>query len=150
MMQCGVRYARCAASAGLCLRARRARELYWYCGTSLPTLATQAEQTSAPSSRAARKCSYSDRRLQRSVCPDTRRECLSARRARHGHPKSRRDAHQRLRRCDVRSNRADDWLRADELPSHRPRSEEHTSELQSRENLVCRLLLEKKKISTDK
>src|SRR5690606_4766215 len=30
------------------------------------------------------------------------------------------------------------WLRRD-------RSEEHTSELQSRENLVCRLLLEKKK-----
>src|SRR5690606_40865377 len=28
------------------------------------------------------------------------------------------------------------------------RSEEHTSELQSRENLVCRLLLEKKKIKT--
>src|SRR5690606_1998157 len=28
------------------------------------------------------------------------------------------------------------------------RSEEHTSELQSRENLVCRLLLEKKKNST--
>src|SRR5690606_41749677 len=28
----------------------------------------------------------------------------------------------------------------------RPRSEEHTSELQSRENLVCRLLLEKKKL----
>src|SRR5690606_40378043 len=28
---------------------------------------------------------------------------------------------------------------------HQPRSEEHTSELQSRENLVCRLLLEKKK-----
>src|SRR5207302_5883611 len=27
-------------------------------------------------------------------------------------------------------------------PSARPRSEEHTSELQSRENLVCRLLLE--------
>src|SRR6266700_6115029 len=30
------------------------------------------------------------------------------------------------------------------VPS-RTRSEEHTSELQSRENLVCRLLLEKKK-----
>src|SRR5215475_16203759 len=31
-------------------------------------------------------------------------------------------------------------------PTARPaRSEEHTSELQSRENLVCRLLLEKKK-----
>src|SRR5690606_42048818 len=29
------------------------------------------------------------------------------------------------------------------------RSEEHTSELQSRENLVCRLLLEKKKKQTD-
>src|SRR6266700_4014136 len=31
--------------------------------------------------------------------------------------------------------------------SRRPKSEEHTSELQSRENLVCRLLLEKKKIT---
>src|SRR5690606_39384795 len=29
------------------------------------------------------------------------------------------------------------------FPSQRGRSEEHTSELQSRENLVCRLLLEK-------
>src|SRR5690606_39808991 len=29
------------------------------------------------------------------------------------------------------------------LTNNRPRSEEHTSELQSRENLVCRLLLEK-------
>src|SRR5688572_32218234 len=32
----------------------------------------------------------------------------------------------------------------------RKRSEEHTSELQSQSNLVCRLLLEKKKISTSK
>src|SRR5690625_6967296 len=31
---------------------------------------------------------------------------------------------------------------------HRARSEEHTSELQSRGHLVCRLLLEKKKIDT--
>src|SRR5690606_12242118 len=31
-------------------------------------------------------------------------------------------------------------------PSRGPRSEEHTSELQSREKLVCRLLLEKKKV----
>src|SRR5690625_6641319 len=30
-------------------------------------------------------------------------------------------------------------------PQNRPRSEEHTSELQSRGHLVCRLLLEKKK-----
>src|SRR5436309_8450655 len=33
----------------------------------------------------------------------------------------------------------------DGIERHRSRSEEHTSELQSRENLVCRLLLEKKK-----
>src|SRR5690606_40384126 len=31
------------------------------------------------------------------------------------------------------------------VPDSGARSEEHTSELQSRENLVCRLLLEKKK-----
>src|SRR5690349_23010711 len=31
------------------------------------------------------------------------------------------------------------------LADRRPRSEEHTSELQSRRDLVCRLLLEKKK-----
>src|SRR2546430_12359662 len=31
-------------------------------------------------------------------------------------------------------------------PDFGPRSEEHTSELQSQSNLVCRLLLEKKKI----
>src|SRR3712207_8103968 len=35
-----------------------------------------------------------------------------------------------------------------ERAEHRPRSEEHTSELQSRQYLVCRLLLEKKKIIT--
>src|SRR2546430_5588475 len=38
----------------------------------------------------------------------------------------------------------DDPVRADS-----GRSEEHTSELQSQSNLVCRLLLEKKKYSTD-
>src|SRR5690606_41596063 len=38
-------------------------------------------------------------------------------------------------RCRACSNRG----------NYRGRSEEHTSELQSRENLVCRLLLEKKK-----
>src|SRR2546422_2396187 len=38
--------------------------------------------------------------------------------------------------------------RAD-LPHHARRSEEHTSELQSRLHLVCRLLLEKKKDSTE-
>src|SRR2546430_11790450 len=37
------------------------------------------------------------------------------------------------------------WLRKEDAPSD-ARSEEHTSELQSQSNLVCRLLLEKKKI----
>src|SRR5256886_5557004 len=38
------------------------------------------------------------------------------------------------------------WLRERALPPRRGnRSEEHTSELQSQSNLVCRLLLEKKK-----
>src|SRR5207302_4607629 len=43
--------------------------------------------------------------------------------------------------------RCDRTWRARRLPADRQqrRSEEHTSELQSRENLVCRLLLEKKK-----
>src|SRR5690606_40786893 len=35
-------------------------------------------------------------------------------------------------------------VRARIVVAMQPRSEEHTSELQSRENLVCRLLLEKK------
>src|SRR5438093_4418002 len=39
----------------------------------------------------------------------------------------------------------DDFLPPDGTPN--PRSEEHTSELQSLTNLVCRLLLEKKKSS---
>src|SRR2546430_12497478 len=34
------------------------------------------------------------------------------------------------------------------VPRLDPRSEEHTSELQSQSNLVCRLLLEKKKMTT--
>src|SRR6266567_7449458 len=36
-------------------------------------------------------------------------------------------------------------IRPGSRPRPRPRSEEHTSELQSQSNLVCRLLLEKKK-----
>src|SRR2546427_9316820 len=47
--------------------------------------------------------------------------------------------------------RAGRWLRA-ELGlrrNERDRSEEHTSELQSQSNLVCRLLLEKKKKKTN-
>src|SRR3712207_8446618 len=37
-----------------------------------------------------------------------------------------------------------------DLPPPLPRSEEHTSELQSRQYLVCRLLLEKKKPAREK
>src|SRR5215475_15165486 len=44
----------------------------------------------------------------------------------------------------IRSSGAPD-VRAILRQGRPPRSEEHTSELQSRENLVCRLLLEKKK-----
>src|SRR2546426_5779478 len=40
-------------------------------------------------------------------------------------------------------------LRRIRHPNPDPRSEEHTSELQSPCNLVCRLLLEKKKCNTD-
>src|SRR5436309_10018184 len=42
---------------------------------------------------------------------------------------------------------AETWCKSRFPPpvSRHSRSEEHTSELQSRENLVCRLLLEKKK-----
>src|SRR5258708_18636664 len=37
------------------------------------------------------------------------------------------------------------WSSPTEFPLRTPRSEEHTSELQSPDHLVCRLLLEKKK-----
>src|SRR3712207_7264461 len=43
--------------------------------------------------------------------------------------------------------RADFWSLCDLNPARRRRSEEHTSELQSRQYLVCRLLLEKKNTS---
>src|SRR2546428_1954084 len=44
-----------------------------------------------------------------------------------------------------RCRRRDCRLSAPWAPGQRQRSEEHTSELQSRSDLVCRLLLEKKK-----
>src|SRR2546428_5923824 len=42
------------------------------------------------------------------------------------------------------------YYRLAKTPQVTNRSEEHTSELQSRSDLVCRLLLEKKKKQTDK
>src|SRR2546426_7763120 len=49
------------------------------------------------------------------------------------------------RRRDSRRGRSARAARADSRPHPHGRSEEHTSELQSPCNLVCRLLLEKKK-----
>src|SRR2546430_16566544 len=51
-------------------------------------------------------------------------------------------AHRRVQRDDLDQVRMKE---ADKLRSLAGRSEEHTSELQSQSNLVCRLLLEKKK-----
>src|SRR5690606_39390874 len=47
------------------------------------------------------------------------------------------------RRAGGRPRRAGQGPRRDPADARLARSEEHTSELQSRENLVCRLLLEK-------
>src|SRR2546430_11240325 len=58
-------------------------------------------------------------------------------RSRHAHVRS--GAGPRDPSAPLRANRTRSRDRA------RPRSEEHTSELQSQSNLVCRLLLEKKK-----
>src|SRR5439155_23328072 len=52
------------------------------------------------------------------------------------------------RRGSVRVFRLFDQGRSCSKPPETTRSEEHTSELQSRGHLVCRLLLEKKKIIT--
>src|SRR3712207_8364285 len=52
------------------------------------------------------------------------------------------DARRRTRRRPARRR---DPARARRRRARRARSEEHTSELQSRQYLVCRLLLEKKK-----
>src|SRR5436190_8512825 len=45
----------------------------------------------------------------------------------------------------VRSETLDEFLHGKPVHKEEPRSEEHTSELQSHSDLVCRLLLEKKK-----
>src|SRR3712207_8828568 len=50
-------------------------------------------------------------------------------------------------RINFRRGNHQGFLRAVKLPRSVKRSEEHTSELQSRQYLVCRLLLEKKNCS---
>src|SRR5260370_10871209 len=59
--------------------------------------------------------------------------------------RSRRSAPQERRCADLHLRRDQDQP----PPAQRHRSEEHTSELQSHLNLVCRLLLEKKKPQRD-
>src|SRR2546426_8009905 len=80
--------------------------------------------------------------LFRSVVGHRRREARRVARVRAGD----RPEHERRVR-DVPRERADVVERGTERdePEARDRSEEHTSELQSPCNLVCRLLLEKKK-----
>src|SRR5699024_12744813 len=51
--------------------------------------------------------------------------------------------------CGPRSISPPSGYRRSGACPRRPRSEEHTSELQSRFDLVCRLLLEKKNVSGD-
>src|SRR5207253_9354738 len=62
-----------------------------------------------------------------------------------GTPCDRRQARGRAARDAARRRRDDGPERPSAGASLRRRSEEHTSELQSRGHLVCRLLLEKKK-----
>src|SRR2546422_2111208 len=58
---------------------------------------------------------------------------------------SRSDVRPRGRRASRAARRGDRDARSHGRSAAAPRSEEHTSELQSRLHLVCRLLLEKKK-----
>src|SRR2546430_12187296 len=56
-----------------------------------------------------------------------------------------RRSHRQIGRESATGGAAGHRLRCAEPTKLGPRSEEHTSELQSQSNLVCRLLLEKKK-----
>src|SRR3712207_8532807 len=82
--------------------------------------------------------------LFRSPLPRPRREVAvrGRRYAEVGHQLGVDVAKRRRQRADLGSNRE---AQADRMTGGR-RSEEHTSELQSRQYLVCRLLLEKKNI----
>src|SRR5207248_10990542 len=62
-------------------------------------------------------------------------------------PASRLEVTVEMSSADTGDQERDDTLRGADLFAPRKRSEEHTSELQSPYDLVCRLLLEKKKIN---
>src|SRR5207302_9248482 len=80
-------------------------------------------------------------RRRRGACAAPARRALFRRQRRH--PVARRQGSRPCPPCRCVRSGADG--RGAAVPAHQQRSEEHTSELQSRENLVCRLLLEKKK-----
>src|SRR5690606_39438718 len=92
--------------------------------TATPALYTLSLHDALPICAARRRSASASRRPTPAPCSDSRGRSS---------PPSRRPARRR-RRPPRRPGRRD---------SRRRRSEEHTSELQSRENLVCRLLLEK-------
>src|SRR3712207_8279097 len=84
---------------------------------------------------------FRSRGRERGRALDGREEAAHPREPREGHAPLGRDggeAHDETARVRLRIGHG--------LLRGRPRSEEHTSELQSRQYLVCRLLLEKKKI----
>src|SRR5205823_12462867 len=85
--------------------------------------------------RSARECDHPAARDRRTRALHPAVSARSARRARSDRPP---DAHA----ADARFPAGGDRLPLE----HRCRSEEHTSELQSLAYLVCRLLLEKKKV----
>src|SRR5260221_9015839 len=55
--------------------------------------------------------------------------------------------YQQIKGLILQSLEAGEWRPGELIPSEMERSEEHTSELQSHSDLVCRLLLEKKKLA---
>src|SRR5207245_11038317 len=76
---------------------------------------------------AARKPSHTPRRSRRSGCAGSRSHAIRS-----------------IFPCSRRKIERIAWLLEPAQPERRERSEEHTSELQSRSHLVCRLLLEQK------
>src|SRR2546430_10711429 len=90
----------------------------------------------------------SRRRHTRFDCDWSSDVCSSDLHRRHPPARRRRCEHLSWDRSPARTPQATIGLRQDppRVATRRcPRSEEHTSELQSQSNLVCRLLLEKKK-----
>src|SRR5690606_41145392 len=76
------------------------------------------------------------------ACAGTRRACLHVPQARARAAAAGRGRARHRSRVELDGGRHPERRRGG--TARRLRSEEHTSELQSRENLVCRLLLEKK------